>query len=106
MWSMSLELFKKSWSLCTNESLSFINITGRGSQALLDNCTFRENCVITSNFSKGIVVSNSTFQLYKHEFNSIIVARSSAVTLRGNVNFTDSVTGINRPLIHLVLRCF
>ena len=79
------------------ESLSFINITGRGSQALLDNCTFRENYAITSNFSKGIVVSNSTFQSYKHEFNSIIVAYSSTVTLTGNVNFTDSVTGISKP---------
>ena len=29
-----------------NETLSFINITGRGSQASLDNCTFKENCFI------------------------------------------------------------
>ena len=31
----------------------------------------------------------------RHRFNSIIVAFSSVVTLRGNVNFTDSVTGIS-----------
>ena len=79
------------------ESLSFINITGRGSQAFLDNCTFRENCVITSNFSDGVSARNSTFQSYRHQFNSIIVALSSVVTLTGNVNFTDSTTGIDRP---------
>ena len=45
--------------------LSFINITGRGSQALLDNCTFKENCFIVSNFSDGITVRNSIFQSYK-----------------------------------------
>ena len=47
-----------------NESLSFINITSRDSQALLDNCTFRENCFIVSNFSDEIIVSNSMFQSY------------------------------------------
>ena len=78
----------------TRESLSFINITGRGSLVLLDNCTFKENCFIVSNFSDGIIVNNSTFQSYRHQVNSIIVALSSVVTLAGNVNFTDSVTGI------------
>ena len=62
------------------ESLSFIYISGSGSQALLDNCAFRENCAITSNFSDGIVVSNSTFQSYQHQVNSIIEAYSSAVS--------------------------
>ena len=80
------------------ESLSFINITGRGSQAILDNCTFKENCFVTSNFSDGVIVSNSTFQSYRHQFNSIIVAYSSVVVLTGNVSFTDSVTGISRPI--------
>ena len=37
----------------TSESLSFFNITGRGSQSLLDNCTFKENCFIVSNYSDG-----------------------------------------------------
>ena len=73
-----------------NESLSFINITGRGSQALLDNCTFKENCFIRSNLSDGIIVSNSTFQSYRHRLHSIIAAFSSVVTLAGNVNFTNS----------------
>ena len=79
------------------ESLSFINIAGRGSQAFLDNCTFKENCFVTNNFSDGTIVNNSTFQSYRHQFNSIIAAFSSVITLSGNVNFTDSVTGINRP---------
>ena len=78
------------------ESLSFINITGRCSQALLDNCTFKENCFVTSNYSNGIIVSNSIFQSYRHQFHSIIEALSSIVTLTGNVNFTDSVTGMIR----------
>ena len=39
-------------------------------------------------------MSNSTFQSYQHQVNSIIEAYSSEVTLTGNVNFTDSVTGI------------
>ena len=63
-----------------NESLSFINITGKGSHALLDNCTFKENCFIRSNLSDGIIVSNSIFQSYRHRLKSIIVALSSAVT--------------------------
>ena len=79
------------------ESLSFINITGKGSQAFLDNCTFKGNCFVTSNFSDGMIVNNSTFQSYRHQFESIILAYSSVVTLTGNVNFTDSVTGIHRP---------
>jgi hypothetical protein len=78
-----------------SEILSFINITGRGSQAVLDNCTFKENCFITGNNSNGIIVSDSIFQSYRHQFHSIIVALSSTVTLTGNVNFTDSVIGIH-----------
>ena len=76
-----------------NKSLSFINITGRGSQALLDNCTFKENCFVWSYFSDGIIVSNSIFQSYRHRLYSIIEAYSSVVTLIGNVNFTDGITG-------------
>ena len=41
-----------------NESLSFISIIGRGSQALLDNCTFKENCFVRNYSStNGIIVS-------------------------------------------------
>ena len=72
-----------------NETLSFINITGRGSQALLDNCTFKENCFVISNLSDGIIVSNSIFQSYRYQIQSIIAALSSVVTLTGNVNFTN-----------------
>ena len=61
------------------DTLSFINITGRGSQALQDKCTFKENCFITSNYSGRITVSNSTFQSYRHQINSIVVAFSSVV---------------------------
>ena len=78
-----------------NETLSFINITGRGSQALLDNCTFKENCFIRSYFSDGITVSNSTFQSYRHQLHSIIAALSSEVTLAGNVYFTNSTVLIH-----------
>ena len=82
-----------------HESLSFINITGRGSQALLDNCTFKENCFVRSDFSNGIIVSNSTFQSYRHQFYSIIGALSSVVvTLAGNVNFTNSTVGIHSSM--------
>ena len=75
-----------------NETLSFISIIGSGSQALLDNCTFKENCFVMSNLSDGIIVSNSIFQLYRHQLHSIIEAYSSVVTLTGNVYFTDSIT--------------
>ena len=78
-----------------NESLSFIDITGRGSQTLLDNCTFKENCFIRSNLSDGIIVSNSTFQSYRHRSHSIIAALSSVVRLAGNVNFTNSTKVIH-----------
>ena len=72
-------------------SVSFIHSTGQGSQALLDNSTFKENCFIESNFSGGIIVSSSTFRSYKHEYyNSIISSNSSVVTLMGKVSFTDS----------------
>ena len=77
-----------------NDSLSFINITGRGSHALLDNCTFKENCFVRSYCSDRIIVSNSIFESYRHKDQSLIVAFSSAVTLTGNINFTDSITGI------------
>ena len=80
------------------EILSFINITGGGSQALLDNCTFKENCFVSSNFSAGITIRNSTFQSCKHDSGSMIVAYSSVVTLAGYVNFTNGITGINRTL--------
>ena len=76
-----------------NERLSFIDITGRGSQALLDNCTFKENCFIKSNLSDGIIVNNGTFQSYRHQLHSIIAALSSVVTLAGNVNFTNCTLG-------------
>ena len=80
------------------ESLSFINIAGRGSQAFLDNCSFKENCFVTSNFGDDIIVSNSTFQSYRHQINSIIMSFSSVVALTGNVNFTNSIKGINTSL--------
>ena len=82
----------------TEGSLSFINITGIGSQAVLDNCIFKENCFIVSNSSNGIVVSNSIFQSYRHQIHSIILALSSVVTLTENVNFTNSITGTNRHM--------
>ena len=44
-----------------NITLSFINITGRDSQALLNNCTFKENCFVFSDYSDGIIVSNSIY---------------------------------------------
>ena len=77
-----------------NKSLSFINITGADSQCLLDNCTFKENCFVTSYFSDGIIVSNSIFQSYRHKLHSIIAALFSVVTLAGkNVNFTNCTLG-------------
>ena len=45
-------------------------------------------------------MSNSIFQSYRSQlFNPIIVAISSVVTLTGNVNFTDSITGIHSSII-------
>jgi hypothetical protein len=84
-----------------NETLSFINIRGRGSQALLNNCTFKENCFVRSDFSDGIIVSNSTFQSYRNQIHSTIeayIAISSVVTLTGNVNFTDSIVGTHSSI--------
>ena len=82
----------------TKETLSFITISGRGSNALLETSTFKQNCFLTSNFSDGLTVSNSKFQSYKHQTNSIIVALSSVVTLTGNVNFTDSSIGYHSSI--------
>ena len=74
-----------------NEFLSFIWIVDRGSQALLDNCTFKENCFIGSESGDRIIVNNSTFQSYRHQ-NQPIIAALSSVIFTGNVNFTDSST--------------
>jgi predicted outer membrane repeat protein len=79
----------------TKESISYINITGRYSQALLDDCTFKENCFIISDTIDGITVSNSIFRSYNHHNNSIITVFSSVVKITGNVNFTDSIKAIN-----------
>ena len=87
-----------------NEGLSFISIKGAGSQALLDNCTFKENCFVKSYFSDGIIVSNSTFQSYRHQLHSIIKAYSSVVILTGNVNFTNGITGTH-PSVHSSCIC-
>ena len=76
------------------EVLSSIAITGRDSHALLDNCTFSENCFIVSDTSAGINVSNSTFRSYRHVAKSIIVAYSSFIRLTGYVNFTNSTVGV------------
>ena len=64
-----------------NETLSIITIAGRGSQALLNNCTFKENCFVKSDCSNGIIVSNSTFQSYRHQHRSIIMAYFSVVII-------------------------
>ena len=77
-----------------NGLISFILIRARGTQALLHNSTFKENCFVMSYVSDGILVSNSTFQSYRHQSQSIIMAYSSVVTLTGNVNFSDSILGI------------
>ena len=77
--------------------LSSINVTGVHSKALIDNCTFQQNCFIQDDLGAKITLNNSTFQSYRHEFGSIVVAFSSIITLTGNVNFSDSVTGIHRP---------
>ena len=80
----------------TYGKLSSITVTSNVSRALLDNCTFKGNCFVLSNYSAGITVNNSTFQSYRHESKSMIAAYSSAITLTGYVNFTDSAIGLNR----------
>ena len=79
------------------KGLSFINVAGRGSQGLLEHYTFKENCLVKSNFSDGIIVRNCAFQSYRQH--KIIAALSSPVTLIGNVNFTDSID--SEPLVSL-----
>ena len=82
-----------------NESLSFISITGTESQAVLDNCRFKENCFVMSFFGDRIIVSNSIFQSYRQRSYSIITTVSSIVIITGNVNFTDSITGIPSSIL-------
>ena len=79
----------------TEESLSYIDITGASSQAFLDDCTFKENCFIIVNSIDGITMGNSTFQSYSHQNTSIIAAFSTEVKIMGNVNFTNSIKTIN-----------
>ena len=70
--------------------LSSFSVAGQDSQAIIDNCVFKENCFIVSNVSAGINVNNSTFQSYRHQTQSIVIAYSSVITLAGYVNFTNS----------------
>ena len=46
------------------EVLSTINVTGRASQGFVDNCTFKENCFVVSNISKGITINISVVQTW------------------------------------------
>ena len=82
-----------------SDRISFISIAGRDSHALLNNCTFKENCFVRSDSSDGIIVSNSTFQSYRHQSQSIIMAYSSVVTLIGNVNFSNRISGIPSSIV-------
>ena len=54
-----------------------------------------------SKLSDGIIVSNSTFQSYRHRGLSIIKAYSSVVILTGNVNFTDGITRTHPSAVFL-----
>ena len=79
----------------TSKTMSTITVTNRHSRALVDNCTFKHNCFVVSNMTKGITVHNSTFQSYWHETGSVLVAFSSNVTLTGFVIISDAATGIH-----------
>ena len=78
----------------TSKTWSTITITDRNAGAHLDKCTFKQNCFVVSNNTKGIIVNNSTFQSYCHESGSVLVAYSSVVTLTGFINISDVATGI------------
>ena len=78
----------------TSKLFSTITVTTRDSEALLDDCTFKQNCFVMSNMSNGITVHNCTFQSYWHETGSVLVAYSSVVTLTGFVNISNTATGI------------
>ena len=78
----------------TSKLFSTITVTTRDSEALLDDCTFKQNCFVVSNMSNGITVHNCIFQSYWHETGSVLAAYSSVVTLTGFVNITDTATGI------------
>ena len=82
----------------TSEFLSTLTFRNRDSKAVLDNCTFKENCFVVSNMSAGIRVNNCTFHSYRHEYGSMIVAYSSVITLNGYVNFSHGVKGIHRGI--------
>lgn len=75
---------------------SSINVTGMDFEALIDNCTFQQNCFIEGDLGAKITLNNSTFQSYRHDFGSIVFANSSVIMITGNVHFSDSVTGIHQ----------
>ena len=65
--------------LNNSKELSSLSVAGQDSQAIIDNCVFKENCFIVSNVSAGINVNNSTFQSYRHQTQSIIIAYSKHI---------------------------
>ena len=78
-----------------NKVLSFLSITGQDSQAIFDDCVLKHNCFVINNMCAKINVNTGTFQSYRHPRQSIIMANSSVVTLKGYVSFTDSIVGFD-----------
>ena len=71
--------------------VSVINITS--SQALLDNCTFQQNCFIRLQSSAVLTINDCKFHSYHHRLYSAIAGNNSTIILSGTVYFVNNTVG-------------
>ena len=73
------------------------------SQAMLNDCTFQQNCFIRIHTNTVLQVSDCTFSSYNHALYSAISVSNSSLKLTGNVTFINNTLG--NDLIQYRLVC-
>ena len=71
--------------------VSVINITT--SQAILNNCTFQNNCFIRIQSNTVLQISDCTFSSYNHAVHSVVAIDNSTIKLIGTVSFINNTVG-------------
>ena len=71
--------------------VSIINITH--SQAVLQECTFQNNCFVRIHSYAMLTVSGCIFSSYNHAVHSAIAVDNSTIRLSGNVTFVNNIVG-------------
>ena len=71
--------------------VSFINITG--SEAMLKNCIFQNNCFVRIHSQAILTVTDCVFHSYNHVVYSSVALDNSTVTLAGSISFINNSVG-------------